>query len=491
MNVTFEQFLLDANLGGAYFRDLSSRGNWLVINKASMGEPLNAQELEVFKRFTERSMASTKPFQEILFLIGRQAGKSEMAAALAVYLAITFEGGRGLLPVTACDRRQAAIVLATIREIFRASPILQTLVRESLQEEIRLANGVTLRVQTCDKASVRGYRLVACVNDETSYWPTDGPNSDKEVYRGQGPGRITTGGPRITITTTFRRRGVVYELDRDYYGKDDERVLVVRGSTLDFNPTADPEFIEAEMRADRSSALCEFFCEYRDDLQDFIPFEVIERLTDWGVRERPFENGRRYSGFADVSGGQRDSGALAISYGEKDSAVLALARTWPASSNRSPQKVIEDMSRILKSYGVRRLRGDRYAANFVPEEFARHGITYEPTSDSKSVIYLNFLPIALSGKVRLLDSRQLREELQGLTRRPRSGGVDSVDHGPRGFDDLINAAAGSTLMALRRSAGPIVYETVIRRKFAERDPSQMTMRSPDDDDFPPRGRGVW
>lgn len=51
--------------------------------------------------------------------------------------------------------------------------------------------------------------------------------------------------------------------------------------------------------------------------------------------------------------------------------------------------------------------------------------------------------------------KRLRSQLRSLERRTRSGGKDSVDHGPRGHDDLANAAVGACVLAAQGEAsGP-------------------------------------
>ena len=59
------------------------------------------------------------------------------------------------------------------------------------------------------------------------------------------------------------------------------------------------------------------------------------------------------------------------------------------------------------------------------QEFAKFGIKYESSEKSKSDIYLEFVPLMLSGRVDLLEVKQLQHELRSLERRTRSGGKDS------------------------------------------------------------------
>jgi hypothetical protein len=100
------------------------------------------------------------------------------------------------------------------------------------------------------------------------------------------------------------------------------------------------------------------------------------------------------------------------------------------------------MAEILKSYGIKRVKGDRYAGAWPEQEFLKWGITYIASDKDKSAIYLDFLPLVLSSRVELLENKTLSAELRSLERRTRKGGRDLVDHPPKLHDDLANACAG-------------------------------------------------
>lgn len=70
-------------------------------------------------------------------------------------------------------------------------------------------------------------------------------------------------------------------------------------------------------------------------------------------------------------------------------------------------------------------------------------ISYRPADSTKSEFYLGLLPRLNAGTVELLDDRRLANQLCGLERRTSRAGKDSVDHGPGGHDDLVNAVAGA------------------------------------------------
>jgi hypothetical protein len=60
---------------------------WRPLLLACMGEPLTAEELEIFTRFTGRIEAPTNRVDEFWGIIGRRGGKTRAMAALAVYIA--------------------------------------------------------------------------------------------------------------------------------------------------------------------------------------------------------------------------------------------------------------------------------------------------------------------------------------------------------------------------------------------------------------------
>jgi hypothetical protein len=57
-------------------------------------------------------------------------------------------------------------------------------------------------------------------------------------------------------------------------------------------------------------------------LAEFLPADVVEACTDWGVRERPPQPGIKYRASTDpASGTGKDAFALAITHCEPDGSV--------------------------------------------------------------------------------------------------------------------------------------------------------------------------
>jgi len=87
-----------------------------------------------------------------------------------------------------------------------------------------------------------------------------------------------------------------------------------------------------------------------------------------------------------------------------------------------------------------------------------------------SDLYSEFLPLANSGLVELLDHDRTIKQLLALERRTSGAGQDSIDHPKHGHDDVINAAAGALLLAhearSKSSAATVASVTTSTRDIA-------------------------
>jgi hypothetical protein len=94
----------------------------------------------------------------------------------------------------------------------------------------------------------------------------------------------------------------------------------------------------------------------------------------------------------------------------------------------SPDSLVAEFAATLKSYGVSRVYGDRFAGEWPRERFRVHGVEYVVAAKSKSDLYCALLPLLNSRRVELLDNKRLVAQLCSLERRVARGGRDSIDH---------------------------------------------------------------
>src|SRR5262249_41967177 len=147
-----------------------------AVIKAVFGLPLTATELPVFQEITGRTVAPEKQAREAWLIVGRRAGKSRIAALLAVFLATCRSyrlaaGERGTFAIVAADRRQARTVRRYIGGLLHASPILSQTIEAERRDSIDLTNRVTIEIHTASFRTLRGYTVIGAICDEIAFWP--------------------------------------------------------------------------------------------------------------------------------------------------------------------------------------------------------------------------------------------------------------------------------------------------------------------------------
>jgi hypothetical protein len=314
---------------------------------------------------------------------------------------------------------------------------------------IEFRNGASLEIATNDARLVRGRSAIAVLGSECAHWRTDeaAASSDEEVVGAAEPSMAMCpdGGLLMLGSSVYRKRGYMYRMYKKLHGNDAADDLCWFAPSRVMNPQLPEAVVDAALANDSPKARAEFLNVWREDVDDFVPLDIVEACTDWGVFERPRQPRIRYSAFADAAGGTgQDSFALAIGHSENDAArgiVIDVVR------ERKPRFVAADVIReyaeLLRSYGVHEIVSDKFAAGFSSDEWSRNGIRFRACDNSTSENYLRALPLLTSRRGRLADVATLRTQLSGLERRVVSG-HETVGHAQRtsAHDDVSAAVCG-------------------------------------------------
>jgi hypothetical protein len=459
----------DSKLFGPWFAG-ASWGAWRTILKAVYALPLTPAEREQFFAVAEREPPS-RPVREVWVVAGRRGGKDSVASVIAAQTAAFFEpagrlrgGERAVVMCLAVDREQARIVLNYVRSYFADISYLRAMVARETKDGLELKNGVDIVVATNSYRSVRGRSILCAVLDEVGYWRSEASAApDVETYHAVMPGLATLPGSMlIGISSPHRKSGLLYEKWREHYGRDGD-ILVIRAPSKVLNPTIDQKIIDEAMVRDPAVARAEWMAEWRDDLAQFVDRAVIEAAVDVGVVMRPPIPQVKYFGFADPSGGAGDSFTMGIAHAEKtaDGELPVLDCLIERRAPFNPEAATAEMAATLRSYGLGACTGDRYAAQWVTQCFAKNGVTYHHSQRDRSAIYGEALPLFTSGRVRLLDNRRMVAQFAALERRTSSVGRDRIDHPAQMHDDLSNAAAGALVLAADRSGRVLFCAPII------------------------------
>jgi hypothetical protein len=445
----------DPRLFGRAFHG-SSWDPWRIVLKAAYALPMSASEREFFRSVADRPPPAQR-VREFWAIIGRSGGKDSVASLIAAHSAALFDqrdrlrpGERALVMCLACDREQARIVLDYTKAYFLELPLLKGLVRRETADGFELKNGVDISVATNSFRSVRGRTLLCAILDEVAFYRDDRSTMpDEETYAAIAPGLARLPGSMlIGISTPHRKSGLLYRKFRETYGRDDGDVLVIRAPSTTFNPTLPRHIIDAALAEDPQKAGAEWLAEFRDDLSGWATRELIEAAVDAGVQVRPPQRSIKYFAGTDTSGGIRDSFTAAVSHAEEirlpDGTPSVTAVLDCIVEVRAPCRIddaVRTIADTLKSYGCSSTVGDRFAAQWPVEAFARLGIRFEASERDRSHVYADILPAFTSGRVRLLDNKRLVTQFASLERRLFPLGKERIDHGPGGMDDVANAAA--------------------------------------------------
>jgi hypothetical protein len=256
------------------------------------------------------------------------------------------------------------------------------------------------------------------------------------------------------ISSGHKRSGLLYQRWRDYYGKSSDDVLVVHGTTLQFNPSFDAKIIERALEEDPQRYGAEYLSQWRDDLSSWLSRDIIDAAIDVGCTVRPPANNIHYVAACDASGGRNDSFTAAIAHQDRAANTIVLDALYERKAPFDPSNVVNEIAQLLQSYHCSSVVGDKYAANWVSSAFSKARIRYIQCEQDRSQIYLNALPVFTSGRARLLDNSRLASQFASLERRVLVTGREQVIPGP-GHDDLANSAAIAMTLT-GKHAGPIL-----------------------------------
>jgi hypothetical protein len=466
--VMLTQALADPELFGKTFAP-ASFWPWKTVAKLIDGIPLTEpRELELFKQCTGRTRLPPGPVRRIINLTGRRGGKDRFLSAVAVWRAALCTdwrkhlsaGEQAVVILLGADKKQAAILRRYCEGLLQAKRLRREISRQH-RDVLEFRNGAALEIATNDARLVRGRSAIAVLGSECSHWKTDeaAASSDEEVVAAATPSMAMCpdGGLLMLGSSVYRKRGFMYRKFKELHGNDDAEDICWFAPSSVMNPLLPVSTVDRAMAEDAHRARAEFLNQWREDITDFIPIDVIDAATDWGVSERPPQPGCKYVAWGDAAGGTgSDSFALAIAHRDpKDRKVAWLDVVRERKPRFVASLVVAEYAQLLKSYRVTEVHGDAFAGGFHADLWAEHGIKFKPAERNTSETYLALLPLLTQpGRVRLLHDHALRHQLAGLERRVHSGDRESVSHAnvASAHDDVAAAAAGAlTLVSVRGS----------------------------------------
>jgi len=436
------------NFGGAlpHMRDPRTQSSWDTVLKAFSGVALSEAELTWFRAHSGRTTVLPNGYAELVGIVGRQAGKDDVAVDLAnadaISTIINREEVDGLQITLVCQDHRS-----TIRTLFHRLcrpwlriPALAEHVTGRTTDTLTLSNGLALAAYPCRPSAPRGTRnRLAIMNEAGFYRAANDSPVGIEMRRALLPTLATTGGKLVILSSPYMQTDLLGELYKRHWGREDSPTLVIQASAPEMNPTLPADYLERMRRDDPDAYRSEVLGEFRQGVSTFFDADALEACTR-DRRELPPVAGIKYAGHYDASGGAKDAAGASAGHERADVSVVDAVRSWPAPHD--PRAVIAEAAAFFKSYGITTIQSDRYAGEFPISEFATHGIRCEVCPLDRSALYLAMLPRVLSGLVELPKDEATLRELRGLERRRGFAGKDRVDHRSGQHDDRAVVVAG-------------------------------------------------
>ena len=315
----------------AQFSPGESWDGWRAILKAAYALPMTASDVSFFRSVSGGREPPQSRVKELYVVGGRRGGKDSIASLIIAFSAALFTDQHKLRPgekatvmCLAVDREQAQIVLDFTKSYFELIPPFKELMQRETADGFDLANGVSVIIATNSYRAIRGRSILCGVMDECAFWQSEySSKPDTATYSALKHGTGTLPSAMLVgISSPHKKSGLLYNKWRDYFGKSDDKVLVIQAPTSVLNPTIDPEIIANALEDDHAEASADYLAEWRDDLSSFIQRELIESAVDRGVTVRPYDRQYRYTSWIDTSSGQRDAFTCAVVHKEGDAKVL-------------------------------------------------------------------------------------------------------------------------------------------------------------------------
>jgi hypothetical protein len=466
-DITLSRAISDPSLLGGPFM-APSFWTWKTVAKLIDGVTLSEpRETELFRQCTGRSTLPTKPVKRLIVLVGRRGGKDRFLSSVAVWRAAlcanwrkhSSAGEQAVVILLGADKKQAGILRRYCQGLLTA-PLLAAEVTRQTDEVTEFRNGSSLEIATNDARLVRGRSAIAVLGSECCHWKTDeqSASSDEEVVAAAEPSMAMTpdGGLLLLGSSVHRKRGYMYRKFKQLHGNDDGYDLCWFAPSSVMNPKLPPHVVDKALAEDAHRAGAEFLNRWREDLSDFLPLDVIESCTEFGVYERPAAPGAFHVAFCDAAGGTgSDSFTLAVAHREFDQiGTVHLDLVRERKPRFVPRDVVAEFAQLLQPYKIREVEGDKFAGGFHADEWQRNGIRFKPCDRTTSENYLHALPMLLSGRARLLDNATLRTQLAGLERKVQAGSRETVTHAQvaSAHDDVAASACGALVAAGDRLA---------------------------------------
>ena len=388
----------------------------------------------------------------ILWCLGRRAGKTTMAALVALWScllrpdldALVRPGERRYAVCVATSREQARILVDAARSLVEASPLLHSALEGSDTDELRfgLPDGsrTALRAMPCSGRAVRGLPVSVVIFDEIAHFlsETEGPAVADRVFEALLPATAQFGDLArvLLISTPWGSDGLfAREFHRAMSGEL-AGAIARQASTAQINPTITAAFLAAEEARDPESFRGEYLAEFLGSGAAYLDFDMFSMTDHRGL---PPEAGTRWiAGLDPAFAGSDPFGIAVVGRSIEDRSKLVLGHVdglKPRKSHTAEERsaVTEELlaavSDVCRRYNAQAV-SDQHLAKIVAHRLSRDGVfvrQHSMTSSTKTAIFSEMRARLYGGTLEIFDEPQLVAELRRLRTKFTAGSASIVN----------------------------------------------------------------
>lgn len=444
-------------------------------------------EYEIYEFLTEHKydpvIIREVKVNKIDLICGRRSGKTLLAAAIAIYCAISTNWKPYLkkhpfatVLIMSHSREFSDEVLEVMRNLIESSDILRRLVNQDKKNTASAMNlkvpwivgdtiqwsRVQIKVAAASSKTTRGVAACAIICDEIAFWNLDEnmKETDAKIMKAVRPSMKQFGelAMLIKLSSPGIKQGVLYGEHKKYMeGELPNSYAIFKGPTWMMNEIIkEQEFID-EHKLDPDGFDTEYRGNFADSLSNFIVPEYIDMAIMKNVHfQAPEAEPIKYAAAIDAAY-KGDAFTFTVTGYMNSRLRQYVSKGWKGTKQNpvSSYEVAEYIRTICKEFNIDFVAADQYSFEPLREIFDKYGVTLEEytfSADFKKKIYFNLKKLIHSQQADLLDLEIQTKELKELIVEQGNMGSVRIGHPSGGSDDYATSLAISSYLATKDAA---------------------------------------
>lgn len=375
--------------------------------------------------------------KRIIFVSGRQVGKTTICAIKVLWRALTHSNE--VVLILSPTQRQSSLMFWKIREMLKRRPLIQAFVARETLTTITFINGSSIYCLPSGHTgdTVRGFSPTLIIVDEAAYVPDP-------VYTAIEPSLAATNGDMILLSTPFGKRGRFYE------GFQSDKWSTHHVKSRE-NPLITQDFLEGQKRSmTHLDYIQEFEGAFVEESDTFLRRELIMHCMEDYQEEGPLENIDYFLGVDFARYGSDETVFTLVKYQRDRFKVVRIINTYKKPMTDSVGRIMA----LDKEWNFKKIYLDETglgggAVDILLEKIGRTKIVPVTfTLQNKEEMYKNLQYLMEKGRIIYFNHRKLINQLSNLVYQYTSNGHLKVHHPDLGHDDYPDSLALSVFGAI-------------------------------------------